>query len=373
MTSDSSITGHDFFMQRCLQLAALGAGYVAPNPMVGAVLVHNQRIIGEGYHQKYGEAHAEVNCIASVTEQDRNLISQSTLYVSLEPCAHHGKTPPCADLIIKNKIGKVVIGCRDPFKEVDGKGIEKLKSAGVEIVLGVLEVECKEMNKRFLTFHTKHRPYIILKWAETGDEFIATSPHPDSYRDPLQRRGAFEDSVVPRLLISNEYSNRLVHKWRSEESAILVGTNTALADNPELTTRLWDGPSPIRLIVDMDLRLPLFLKIFDKKVRTIIFNRVKHEEDENVLYYQVTEEVSIVHQVIHALYQLKIQSVIVEGGAKLLQSFIDEQSWDEARIIRNTKLTIDRGLPAPQLNNAHESESYLLENDLVTIFKPAHL
>ena len=250
-------------MHRCLELAGHGSGYVSPNPMVGAVLVHSGRIIGEGYHQRYGQAHAEVNCIDSVSETDRRLIGESTLYVSLEPCAHFGKTPPCTDLIIKHKIPKCVVGCRDPFKEVDGKGIEKLRAAGVHVEVGVLEKECKELNKRFFTFHTEHRPYIILKWAQTGDGFIAGPLNPSA-----SWRRTFEDSgetkvIQERLLISNEYSNRLVHKWRSEEASILVGTNTALLDDPELTTRLWTGPSPVRIVLDMNLRLPSSLKMFN--------------------------------------------------------------------------------------------------------------
>jgi diaminohydroxyphosphoribosylaminopyrimidine deaminase / 5-amino-6-(5-phosphoribosylamino)uracil reductase len=363
------LTIHEHYIQRCLQLAKLGAGYVAPNPMVGAVLVYNEQIIGEGYHQKYGEAHAEVNCIADAEhriatgKQDSfsNIIAQSTLYVSLEPCAHYGKTPPCADLIIRHKIPKVVIGCRDPFKEVDGKGIEKLKAAGVEVIVAVLEKECQDLNKRFFTFHTQHRPYIILKWAETGDGFIASLNPPGG--------GTSEESVKRRLLISNEYSNRLVHKWRSEEAAILVGTNTAIDDNPELTTRLWPGNSPVRLIVDMHLRLPSSLKVFDRGVKTIVFNSIKHEEHKNLLYYQVTEDVSLVHQVVNALYQLKIQSVIVEGGARLLQSFIDEGVWDEARIIRNNELNIVNGLASPVLEQAIKIDEQKIATDILEVYK----
>ena len=340
-------------MRRCLQLAALGAGYVAPNPMVGAVLVYNNKIIGEGYHQRYGEAHAEVNCIASVEPANRQYIPQSTLYVSLEPCAHHGKTPPCADLIVRNKIPKVIIGCRDPFKQVDGKGIEKLNAAGIDVNVGILENESKEINKRFFTFHTKHRPYIILKWAQTADLKISSG-------------------TDNRLLISNEYSNRLVHKWRSEEASILVGTNTAVNDDPELTTRLWIGPSPVRMIVDMDLRLPSWLKIFNQQVRTIVFNKIKHEESGNLMYYQVTEDVPLVHQVVNALYYLNIQSLIVEGGAKLLQSFIDEDIWDEARIITSIKMIAGIGLPAPQFNKSVFSASSYLHDDRIQIFTPAN-
>ena len=334
-------------MHRCLQMAELGRGSVAPNPMVGSVLVHNNKIIGEGYHQFYGEAHAEVNCINSVKAEDQPLISQATLYVSLEPCAHFGKTPPCADLIIKNKIQKVVVGCRDPFVQVNGKGIDKLLAAGVEVIAGVLESECKDLNKRFFIFHKEHRPYIILKWAETGDGKIAND---------------LPEFDRTRLLISNEQTNRLVHKWRGEEMAILVGTNTALLDDPSLTTRLWPGRDPIRLVVDMDLRLPKSLQLFDGNAPTIVFNLHQHTlplekiaasdlRSIGVGYYQVTEDVSLVHQIMNALYQLNIQSVIVEGGAQLLQSFIDDNSWDEARIISNQDLIIGEGLPAPVLKN----------------------
>lgn len=354
MTGKSPLTIHEKYMCRCLELAASGAGNTAPNPMVGAVLVYNDLILGEGYHQQYGEAHAEVNCINSVAEENRQFIPQSTLYVSLEPCAHHGKTPPCADLIIRHKIPKVIIGCRDPFTKVDGKGIERLKAAGIEVEVGILEKECKKINKRFLTFHTKHRPYIILKWAQTADLRISSG----------------NDN---RLFISNEYSNRLVHKWRSEETAILVGTNTVFIDNPELTTRLWSGPSPLRLVIDMNLRLPSSLKIFSRQLRTIIFNTIKQEEDGNLLYYQVTEDVSLIHQVLNALYHLNIQSVLVEGGAQLLQSFLDEGMWDEARIITNTELITGNGLPAPTLQNASLASSFSLLTDKIDTFIPAIL
>jgi len=358
---------HELYMHRCLELAQLGAGNVAPNPMVGAILVYDGRIIGEGYHQKYGEAHAEVNCINSVKEKERNLIPQSTLFVSLEPCDHFGKTPPCTDLIIHQKIPKVIIGCRDPFIEVNGKGIEKLETAGVEVASGILENECRELNKRFFTFHTQHRPYIILKWAQTADGKIAAPLNPP-------KGGTFETSDSrkensSRLLISNENTNRLVHKWRSEEAAILVGTNTALYDDPELTTRLWPGHSPVRLVVDMDLRLPSSLKIFNRQTKTIIFNHIKHDEGENLLYWQVTTDVSIVHQVVNALYLLNIQSVLVEGGAKLLQSFIDEGMWDEIRVIRNLELLIGNGLPAPEFHGADKIDEQNILSDTIDIYK----
>jgi len=336
-------------MHRCLELAKKGAGYVTPNPMVGAVLVHNGKIIGEGFHQQYGGPHAEVNCINSVKEQDKDKISSSVLYVSLEPCSHFGKTPPCTDLIMANKIPEVVIGCRDPFKEVDGKGIEKLKTAGIKVVYGILEDQCRQLNKRFFIFYTKHRPYIILKWAETGDGKIATNG-------------------TDRLLISNQQTNRLVHKWRSEEASILVGTNTALLDDPELTTRNWPGPSPVRLVVDTDMKLPLSLKIFNDKERTVIFNKIKHEEKDHLIYYQVTEDVSLVHQIVNALYQMKIQSVIVEGGARLLQSFIDEEMWDEIRVIKNEKLIINNGLNAPAFTDRDADEEIKILGDSIKIY-----
>jgi diaminohydroxyphosphoribosylaminopyrimidine deaminase / 5-amino-6-(5-phosphoribosylamino)uracil reductase len=333
-------------MHRCLELAKEGAGYVAPNPMVGAVLVYENRIIGEGFHRVYGKEHAEVNCIHSVKKEDRALIPRSTMYVSLEPCAHHGKTPPCADMIIKEKIPAVVIGCRDPFKKVDGKGIEKLQAAGVQVTTGILEQESLTLNKRFISFHTMHRPYIILKWAQTAN-------------------GKITERNVSRLLISNEYTNRLVHKWRSEEAAILVGTNTALTDDPQLTNRLWKGPTPIRMVVDKELRLPSTLRLFDKQVMTIVFNTVKHEEQENLLFYKIDRDVNLVNQLILALYQLNIQSVLIEGGARLLQSFIDEEAWDEARIITNSELLVKNGLPAPVLSYGDLQQQQQLFTDTI--------
>ena len=349
---------HNLYMYRCLQLAKHAAGNVAPNPMVGAVLVYNEKIIGEGYHKKFGESHAEVNCINSVKEENKNLINQSTLYVSLEPCFHFGKTPPCTDLIIKNKIPKVVIGCKDVYKEVDGKGIKKLQDAVIEVIAGVLEKECIELNKRFFTFHQQQRPYIILKWAETANAKIG------SFSTCGEGRGE------ERIYISNQYLNRLVHKWRSEESAILIGTNTALLDDPSLTTRSWPGNNPVRLVIDMNLRLPAHLKIFNKETRTIIFNNLKHEEDENLIFYKI-EKGNILPQILNALYGLQIQSVLVEGGAILLQSFIDGGLWDEARVIRNEQLTISNGINSPELKNAvlKTQENYF--NDTISYFLPS--
>jgi len=317
--------------------------------MVGAVLVHEDRIIGEGYHRHYGEPHAEVNCINGVSKEDKHLIPSSTMYVSLEPCAHWGKTPPCADLIIQKQIPKVIVGCRDPFKEVDGKGIEKLLNAGVEVIIGILENECKYLNKRFFTFYTKHRPYILLKWAQTADGKIAAHS-------------------ADRLFITNAITNKLVHKWRSEEAGILVGTKTALLDDPALDNRLWTGPSPLRLVVDMDLSLPTGLRLFNHDHKTIVFNTVKHEEDGNILYYQVTEDVNLMHQILNACQQNRILSIMVEGGAKLLQSFIDEARWDEARVITNETLFVGEGLPAPRLTHNHFSGSEKILTDRIDYF-----
>lgn len=344
-------------MNRCLQLAELAAGNTAPNPMVGAVLVHEGRIIGEGYHQQYGQPHAEVNCIASVHENDVHLVSSSIMYVSLEPCAHYGKTPPCADLIIQHNIPRVVIGCRDPFTKVDGKGIEKLKAAGVAVTVNMLEKECKALNKRFFTFHTIHRPYIILKWAQTGNGIIG--------------------GVDRRIHISNAYANRLVHKWRSEEAAILVGTNTARTDDPALTTRLWPGKNPVRLVVDMELSLPHHLQLFNDVATTIVFNRLQNTIESfddlksagnKTWYYQVTTDVSIVQQIAHALYHLNIQSVLIEGGARLLQSFIDEGLWDEARVITNEGLQVADGIQSPVLHTCRVIQTERMLSDHIAYY-----
>ncbi|HUS00122.1 MAG TPA: bifunctional diaminohydroxyphosphoribosylaminopyrimidine deaminase/5-amino-6-(5-phosphoribosylamino)uracil reductase RibD [Chitinophagaceae bacterium] len=338
----------ELYMYRCLELAKLAAGNVAPNPMVGAVLVHDEKIIGEGYHQKFGEAHAEVNCIKSVKEENKHLIEKSTLYVSLEPCSHFGKTPPCTDLIIKNKIPKVVIGCRDVYKEVDRKGIKKLEHSGVEVITGVLEKECNELNKRFFTFHEKQRPYIILKWAESANEKIGID--------------------AGRVLISNEYTNRLVHKWRSEEAAILVGRKTALKDDPSLTTRLYPGNNPIRCVTDNDLTLPPWLTLFDRSTATIVFNLLKEAEEKNIKWVELKD--GDTSTLVTSMYNQDIQSVIVEGGATLLQSFINADLWDEARIIRNEQLTIEKGINSPGLKNARLQQQEKYFNDTISYFLP---
>jgi diaminohydroxyphosphoribosylaminopyrimidine deaminase/5-amino-6-(5-phosphoribosylamino)uracil reductase len=337
------------YMQRCLQLAQLGCGNVAPNPMVGAVLVYEDTIIGEGYHAEYGEAHAEVNCINSVTEKEKGLIEKSTLYVSLEPCVHFGKTPPCTNLILQYKIPKVIIGSSDSFAEVNGKGIQQLKANGVEVVYGILENECSQLNKRFFTFHTKQRPYIILKWAQSNNDKIAAQNN-------------------ERVFISNDFTNRLVHKWRTQEAAILIGTNTALQDNPLLTARLWQGKNPTRILLDELLKVPTTNNLFNADAQIIVFNAIKNGIENNIHYYQLTS--FTLPEMLKALYELNIQSVLVEGGAKLLQSFIDDNLFDEIRIIKNEELIIVDGLQAPTIQNAHltKTEKYL--TDTILYYNP---
>ena len=341
---------HAVFMQRCLHLAGLGAGYTSPNPLVGAVLVHGGRIIGEGYHEHFGGPHAEPNCIHSVKPEDRSLIPSSTLFVSLEPCCHQGKTPPCTDLILREKIQNLVIGCRDPFPLVNGKGIEKLLANGVHVECPVLEDQAKEMNRRFFTFHQKKRPYIILKWAESANHNIAG----------LQGE---------RLRISNDYSNRLVHKWRTEEAGILIGTGTAELDNPALTARLWTGKNPVRIILDQHLRLPESLKIFDGSAPTMILNGKKDESSGKIIFKKINAEKPEIPSILYAIHSSGILSVLVEGGAKLLQSFINAGSWDEIRLITNQEISIANGLPAPIFENAKflKSESY--GSDTISYYK----
>jgi diaminohydroxyphosphoribosylaminopyrimidine deaminase/5-amino-6-(5-phosphoribosylamino)uracil reductase len=343
---------HETYMQRCLDLALLGAGSVAPNPMVGAVLVYENRIIGEGYHQVFGQAHAEVNCLNSVKQEDQPFISQSTLYVSLEPCSHFGKTPPCSMLIVKHGIPKVVIACQDPFPKVAGTGIEALKQAGVEVVVGVLEPEALALNKRFICFHQNKRPFIILKWAQTANRKIA---------------GKGEE----RLMITNELTNRLVHRWRSEAAAILVGYRTALKDNPRLDNRYWQGNAPIRMVIDRDLSLPSHLHLMDGSQRTIVWNQVKNNAAPNLDHVLLDAHNDVLEQILTASYQMGIQSLFVEGGAALLQSFIDKALWDEARIISNEQLSIDTGLDAPVLKQAERFHTEQIQTDNIHFFHPS--
>jgi diaminohydroxyphosphoribosylaminopyrimidine deaminase/5-amino-6-(5-phosphoribosylamino)uracil reductase len=341
---------HEVYMRRCLELAGLGLGNVSPNPMVGVVIVHEGRIIGEGYHQKHGGAHAEVNAVNQVIDKFSNhqlLLKQSTIYVSLEPCAHYGKTPPCADLIIKHQIPKVVVGCRDPFEQVNGKGIEKLEAAGIEVIAGVLEAECKWLNRRFLTRVQKHRPYIILKWAQTIDGFFAPA-------DGSQ------------FWITGTESRKLVHQWRSEEDAILIGTNTAAIDNPQLNVRYGNGRSPKRVVIDRTLKLHKDLNIFDQSVETLIFNELKTEFDGKNKYIALEDFGRYVPEyLLYQLYLQDTQSVIIEGGAHTLDSFIKAGLWDEARIFTGTA-TLTNGIKAPDIKS-FEEESLLIGSDILTI------
>lgn len=342
------------YMFRCLELARLGAGYVAPNPLVGSVLVYQDRIIGEGYHQHYGAAHAEVNCLQSVSDEDQDLITAATLYVSLEPCAHYGKTPPCSDLIIRKGIKRVVIGCRDPFPEVDGKGIEKLEAAGIAVTVGVLEKESVEINKRFFCWVKRKRPYIILKWAQSANGKIA-------------------GSTEERVKISNDFTNRLVHRWRSEEAAILVGSRTARMDNPALTNRLWTGKQPVRMVLDTNLQLPANLTLFDQQAATLVFNGRKEGSEDDIVYCLLAKEKSLIEQVLLTCYKRGLQSILVEGGAQLLQHFITEGIWDEARVITNETLFLAEGLSAPVLSASKQSHIEKLGTDTIQYLYPVRL
>lgn len=336
-------------MQRCLDLASLGSGKVDPNPMVGALLVYDNKIIGEGFHQQYGQAHAEVNCINSVKKQHLHLIEKSTLYVSLEPCNHFGKTPPCSDFIVVHKISKVVIACTDPFEKVNGSGIKKLSDSGVEVITGILEKEVIELNKRFFTFHQQKRPYIILKWAQSENQCIS----------------GFQGKPIR---ISNAITDILVHKWRSEESAIMVGTNTVMLDNPSLTTRNWVGKNPIRIFIDRDLKIEQTAKILDQSAPTIILNQhINKREGEND-FIQINFEHEIIPQLNELLYQKNIHSVIIEGGAKLLQTFIDFEIWDEAWVITNQTMHIENGIASPNFIYKTCYKQEKIENDLIQYF-----
>jgi diaminohydroxyphosphoribosylaminopyrimidine deaminase/5-amino-6-(5-phosphoribosylamino)uracil reductase len=342
------MVNHEIYMQRCLELAALGAGNVAPNPMVGCVIVLDNIIIGEGYHKKYGEHHAEVNAINSVL--DKSNLSKATLYVNLEPCAHFGKTPPCADLILQYKIATVVLGSRDVNPLVAGKGIEKLKNNSVNIIENILVDECLLLNKRFFTFFQKTRPYVILKWAQTHDGFIGKST---TNNKPL---------AVAERQISNDFSNRLVHKMRSQEAAIMVGKNTVLADNPSLTVRHWKGKNPVRVIIDKQLTLNTNFKVFNTEAPTIIFNELKNETINHLQYIKINKNDSNTSHYLSLLYELKIQSIIIEGGSMLLQSFIDDNNWDEALVIQSAT-NWKEGVKAPILKNSILKKSCHLKAD----------
>ncbi len=333
-------------MQRCLDLAQLGSGYVAPNPLVGAVIVLNDEIIGEGYHQKYGEAHAEVNAIKSV--QDKDLLSEATIYVSLEPCAHHGKTPPCADLLVAHKFKRVVIGCVDSNELVAGKGIERLQEAGIEVEVGVLEKECKALNKRFFTYLNKQRPYIVLKWAQTQDGYI------DRPR---------EEEITERKInwISAPETQSLVHHWRSQEPAILVGWKTVEHDNPSLTVREVSGKNPLRVIIDSQLNMPQDSTVYTDGDRTVIINKIKTETIGNVELIKLNQINT--KNILDVLYNLQISSVFVEGGSSTIQHFLVDGYWDEARVIVG-KQTFGDGIKGPRMSGA-PSRTYTFAGDTV--------
>lgn len=333
---------HEKYIKRCIELAKNGLGTTYPNPLVGSVIVCNDQIIGEGWHQKAGSPHAEVNAIQSV--KDKSLLSKATIYVSLEPCSHFGKTPPCSDLIIANKIPNIVIGTIDPFAKVAGTGIKKLIEAGANVTVGILEDECYELNKRFFTFHIKKRPYIILKWAESNEGFIA----------PITR-----EEQKP-IWITSELSRQLVHKWRSEEQAILVGTNTVLEDNPTLTTRNWSGNNPIRIVLDQNNKISKESHIFDNQAKTISISKNEMPFDEN-----------LAANIASFLFEQNIQSVLIEGGTKTLQTFIDSNLWDEARIFKGA-LSFNKGIKAPEFNFASSNKTQLTEDELVTFRNHDH-
>ena len=331
---------HENYIKRCIQLAENGLGTTYPNPLVGSLIVYDNKIIGEGWHRKAGEPHAEVNAINSV--KDKSKLKKATIYVSLEPCSHYGKTPPCSDLIVASGIKNIVIGSIDPFPEVSGKGIKKLMDAGCQVIVGILDEKCRLLNRRFFTYHKHKRPFIILKWAQSLDGFLA----------PISSE--YKHNRKP-IWITNKYSQQLVHKWRSEEGAILVGTNTAVMDNPSLTTRSWDGNNPVRVLIDQHLRLSKDSALLDKSSKTIVIcgieakDSTKPESSENLIFETIDFKKEITHQICELLYKHKIQSIIIEGGAKTLQSFINSGLWDEARVFTGD-IQFIKGVKAPCLD-----------------------
>lgn len=338
-------TEHEIYIKRCIELARIGAGRVAPNPLVGSVIVNNNKIIGEGWHQKYGEAHAEVNAVRAVSSPE--LLQDATLYVNLEPCCHQGKTPPCVDLIIAHKIKRVVLGMVDPNPLVSGKGIARLRDAGIEVITGVLEDACTDLNKRFITYILKHRPYVILKWAQTLNGFIA----PDASKMSAEQ---FEKERH----ITGKVVQKLVHKWRTEEAAIMVGTNTASLDNPALNVREWKGNVPLRIVLDRNLRLPDFLKVYDKSQETWIVNELEDRAEGNLNYVKVNFQKDWFNQLINRMYVNKIQSLIIEGGTKLLSHVIDNKMWDEA-IVFYASAPIIKGIRAPSIGGEITNQNSL--------------
>ena len=338
-------------MSRCIELAKNGLGSTYPNPLVGAIIVYNNAIIGEGWHHKAGQPHAEVNAINSV--EDASVLKEATMYVSLEPCSHFGKTPPCADLLIEKGFKKVVIGSTDPNPKVSGKGIKKLIESGCDVVVGILSNACDELNKRFFTFHTKNRPYIILKWAQTLDGFIAPRPEHRSKKEPVW--------------ITTQETRQWVHKTRSEEQAILVGTKTVLEDNPSLTTRDWHGASPIRVIIDRELKVPESASVLDGKVKTIIITEIEKKSTDSIIYEVIDFSMKTSQQICAILHKYNLQSVIVEGGANTLQYFINDNLWDEAHVYIGST-TFDDGILAPKLKG-FENKVIQMNNDVLKIYK----
>lgn len=351
-------------MQRCLDLAQNGMRAAMPNPSVGAVLVYNDRIIGEGHTSPYGGPHGEVNCINSVKDEDRHLIPDATLYVSLEPCSHYGKTPPCCDLIIKQQIKNIVVGTADPHEKVSGNGIRKLKEAGKNITVGILEKECRESNRRFFTFHEKMRPYIILKWAESADGYL-------SPKKRLLEGSIFveQDNIENKkpVWITSPYSRQLVHKWRSEEGAILVGTQTVLDDNPELGVRDWTGPNPVRIILDQHNRINYNYFVKNLKIKTIVLTAQHNLTNlDNLLYEIVPFNENLPHAILEVLYRHGLLSVIIEGGRQTLQTFIDAGLWDEARVFKGTAV-FTQGTKAPKFN-AVVIKQHTIQQDQLLIY-----
>ncbi|RZJ64168.1 MAG: bifunctional diaminohydroxyphosphoribosylaminopyrimidine deaminase/5-amino-6-(5-phosphoribosylamino)uracil reductase RibD [Flavobacterium sp.] len=334
---------HEIFMKRCIELAKNGLGTTYPNPIVGSVIVHDGKIIGEGWHKKAGEAHAEVNAVNSV--KDKSLLKDATIYVSLEPCSHFGKTPPCCDLIIANGIPNVVVGTVDPNEKVAGNGIRKLKESGKNVIVGILQNECDELNKRFFTFQNKKRPYIILKWAQSRDGFI--SPATKTEAKPVW--------------LTNQYSRQLVHKWRTEEQAILVGTQTAIDDNPSLTSRDWAGSNPNRIVIDRSHRIPKENHIFDNQAKTIVLSSSDLGHAQTGI---VDFEDNAISSICDILYRNDIQSVIIEGGRETLQRFIDAGIWDEARVF-TSGIELENGTVAPILNRKYEHKESILADELL--------
>lgn len=342
-------------MDRCLQLAQNGFPATMPNPSVGAIIVVNNKIIGEGFTSPYGGPHAEVNAINNV--RDEKLLRKATLYVSLEPCSHYGKTPPCSDLIIAKNIPKIVIGTVDPFAKVAGRGIEKLLKSGREVIVGILEEECQKINKRFFTFHKKKRPFIILKWAQTLDGFIAPNPEKRDKKEPVW--------------ITNTYSRQIAHKLRTQEQSILVGTNTVLQDNPSLTARDWYGNNPLRIVIDRKGKIPAEATIFNGDTKTLVFTGKRQNNSKNLEFIEVDFSKNLPIQICNILFEKEIQSLIIEGGAKTLQSFIDAQLWDEAWVFTGNN-QFHKGIKSPVFQGILTEKRSILE-DVLRIYSPPSL